>query len=76
MKKLLLILLCLTMCGCRYIEVELPNGNKIKYVNLIYSTKIGKMDIKDTSCETLSLENLDSDSKALDIVGKSLDKIP
>ena len=76
MKKLLLSLLCLFVCGCRYVQVELPNGNKVTYVNGFFDTKIGKMEIKAPTGETLTLENMDGSSKAMDVAAKALDKIP
>lgn len=76
MKKLLLIPLLFLGLGCRYVEVELPNGNKVKYTNFLFDTKVGKMEIKAPTGETLTLENLDASSKAMDVATKALDKVP
>lgn len=75
MKKLITILL-IVMSGCRQVDVQLPNGNTVKYINFLNNTKIGRMEIIAPTGEKLVLENLDSESKALDVAQKALDKVP
>lgn len=77
MKKLLLIPLFLfVLSGCRMVEVQLPNGNTVRYMNFLFETKLNKMEIKAPSGETLTLEGLDAQTQAIQLASKALDKVP
>lgn len=76
MKKLLLTLSLLFICGCRYVEVSLPNGNTVKYFNFAFETKLSEMEIKAPTGETLTLKGLDAQTKMIDLASKALDKVP
>lgn len=75
-KKILILSTLLLCAGCRMVEVELPNGNKVRYTNFLFDTKVGKMEIKAPTGESLTLENLDAQSKALDVAAAAINKVP
>jgi hypothetical protein len=51
-------------------------GNKIKYMNFAFETKLSEMEIKSPTGETLTLKGLDAQSRAIDLASKALDKVP
>lgn len=76
MVKKILLIVTLCILGCRQIEVQLPNGNTVRYTNFLNNTKIGRMEISAPSGEKLIVENMDSESKALDVAAAAINKVP
>lgn len=75
----LLIIIALNsmlLIGCRYTRFEDGNGKSITYINTMFDTKAGKITLESPEGSKVYIENLDSTSKALEVLSQTLNKIP
>jgi hypothetical protein len=63
----------LALASCRTFSVSMPDGRTIKYTNVGFENKIGRMTITTPQGETFTLENLDSNTQAFTSINKALD---
>lgn len=62
--------------GCRVVRYEDPIGRKVTITNFLFDTKIGKMTAKTPEGGEMTIENFDSQSKALDTLDHAIQKLP
>jgi hypothetical protein len=66
----------LLILGCRVVRYEDPIGRKVTITNFLFDTKIGKMTAKTPEGGEMTIENFDSQSKALDTLDHAIQKLP
>jgi hypothetical protein len=67
----------LSVTGCRVVDYTASDGSHVTITNFGFDTKIGALEASKTpEGVRVHIENLDSQSKALDVAGKALDKVP
>ena len=74
--KIALVFLVLGLCGCRYVNYQTGDGRSVTYLNFAFDTKVGELTASDSKGDTITLKNLDSQSKAWDTMQQALQKIP
>lgn len=70
-----LLALCL-FTGCRYFEYQTNEGRTARYVNFGFDTKLDDLEVTTPDGVKVTVRNLDTNSQALQVVGKALEKIP